>query len=81
MKIEQQAILSLMSYIGRDKIHFNKGDATMKTNNKGKIQTMTSEQLIKRYNYLKSKLPPKADDISNQMKYILFHARKRKIKV
>lgn len=53
----------------------------MKTNSKRKMREMEDHQLIKRYNYLKSKLPAKAIDISNQMKYLLFHIRKRKLDI
>ena len=43
---------------------------------KGKIQNMTTDQLVKRLAYLKSKQLSNKKS-SNQMKYISYHLKKR----
>jgi hypothetical protein len=53
----------------------------MKPNSKGKFRMYTDHELKKRFNYLKSKLSPNVDDISNEMKYIKYHLRSRGIKI
>ena len=53
----------------------------MKPKTKGKLRTYTDNELRKRFNYLKSKLSPGADNISNEMMYIKYHLKKRGIKI
>ena len=48
---------------------------------KKKLREWEDHELTKRYNYLKAKQSPKADDISNQMKYLKYHLRKRGVKI
>lgn len=49
----------------------------MKKEKKRDIQSMTDQQLMKRYNYLQSK--PNTQD-SRHVKYVLYHLRKRGLK-
>jgi hypothetical protein len=53
----------------------------MKSNTKRKIGEMSDHELVKKYHYLRSKLSPKANDISVQMKYIKFHIKKRGLSI
>jgi len=63
-------------------IKLSKGEIMiMKTHTKRKLTMLNDHELKKRYHYLKSKLSPKADGDSNQMKYIKYHLRKRNVKV
>lgn len=53
----------------------------MKKNTKKTLKSFEDSELIKRYHYLKSKLHPHYNGVSRQMKYILYHLRKRHIKI
>ena len=52
----------------------------MKKNMKKKLRDWTNDELLKRYSYLKSKLSIKGEP-SNQMKYINYHLKKRRVKI
>jgi len=43
---------------------------------KRKLQNMTTDQLVKRLSYLKSKQKPNEKEPSNQMKYINYHMKR-----
>ena len=48
---------------------------------KNKYQLFEASRLVKRYHYLKAKLPPNAKGDSIQMKYIKYHLNKRGVKI
>ena len=60
--------------VGKARI-FKKEILRMKKNAKNRLRELGKEELVNRYNYLKSKM--KVNKKSNMMKYIEYHLRKR----